>query len=541
MSIEMSSQFDSATAFDANYSQRHERRNRRKIRRILSNVDAGEHVLDIGCNFGYISAALLRTGKSKRVDAVELNRSVVDPILLEDSRFNFHEGSATEYPFSRVCTGTIYCAVHHHIFGLYGKSQAFDTWRKIIDHSDRFVIFETGQLIEGEKYYWQRAMRAYYSSDERHLGDLLHAIGPRLKGVRVIDHLPIHGIKRALLKIELHPRGSSHDIAAAGPEAYGELLDDTSPWVAVKRYRRTIGSRSQALVDIEENPGDGPVKIYEGTTFSILRREDTGQEFFAKNTEDNPFKLLREHNILAQLDNPRIVKPVAVSSEFGLIFPYLDHVPLQTLPAKEIKDKDRLVAEILAFYQYARDAEVDLGLLDYRRYDRKEKRRLIDVVDLNLSNILVKLDQGVVRDWVFVDFESFGHDNRARNEKHLAGIMELLGHRKSDLIVKNPLQFVLKRLPYLSRFARRMNKIPFYAIVDSAPGRGRPEVAVLDSAWKHLLRTLAYSWFGKASIEESIFGDDAALRESRLTLRARKLRKKARRVVAKSPLGNWVH
>jgi hypothetical protein len=224
-----------------------------------------------------------------------------------------------------------------------------------------------------------------------------------------------------------------------------------------------------------------------------------------------------------------------------LIFPYLDYVSLQTLPTNQIKDKDRLVAEILEFYQYARDAEVDLGLLDYGRPEAKKKRRLIDVVDLNLSNILVDVEEGTVRDWVIVDFEFFGNQNRARNEKHLAGIMELLGYRKSNLIVKNPLRHVVKRIPYLSRFARRMNKIPFYAIVDSEPGRGRPELVVLDGAWKHLMRALTYSWIGKASIEESIFGDDAALQESRLTLRVRKLRKKARRVVAKSPLGNWIH
>lgn len=542
MSAKIGAPFDAETGFDATYAERHKQRNRRKTRRILTHIEAGDRFLDIGCNAGYVSGALLRTNMAKRVDAIELNRSIVDQALLEDTRFNFFEGSVTDYPFPCGYTGTIYCAVHHHIFGLYGKFQAFLTWRKIIEHSDRFVIFETGQILEGEKYYWQRAIRSYYPSDERHLGDLLLAIGPRLKDVRVIGYMPIHGVKRVLLKIELHPRGSNYDIAATGTDAYEKLLNDTTPWVAVKRFRRTIGTRSQELIDIEQSPRDDVSNIYEGTTFCVLRDELTGQQFFAKRTEDNPFKLLRELKIIMQLKHSRIVSPVAVNSTFGMIFPYLSYVPLHALSANKIKDRDRFIAQILEFFRYAREVEVDLGLLDYPRNKNEPKRRLIDVVDLNLSNILVNLEEGIVRDWVIVDLEYVGNQTRARNEKHLAGIMEFFEYTKADLIIKNPFRVVLKQIPYLSRYARTMNRIPFSAIVDGEPGRGRPRVLVLESRWTHLFRALTYSWLGKASIEERVFGDDAALRQSRLTGIVKKLRKKvwkkARRFVAKSPLGN---
>lgn len=525
----MSAPFDTETGFDPTYAERHKQRNRRKTRRILTHIDAGDRFLDIGCNSGYVAAAILRTNMASKVDAIELNRSIVDRALLKDHRFNLYEGSVTDYPFPCVYTGTIYCAVHHHIFGLYGKSQAFMTWRKIIEHSNRFVIFETGQILEGEKYYWQRAIRSYYPTDERHLGDLLHAIGPRLKDVRVIGYMPIHGVKRVLLKIELHPRGSRYDIAATGTETYEKLPNDTDAWVAEKQLRRTIGSRSQELIDIEQGPHDRVSNIYEGTTFHLLRHKITDQQFFAKRTEDNPFKLLRELKILMQLNHPRIVSPVAVSSDFGLIFPYLPYVPLHSLSVDRIKDKDSFIGQILQFFQYARERKIDLGLLDYCKNKHETKKNLIDVVDFNAANILVNLDEGIVRDWVIVDLEYVGNQNRARNEKHLAGIMELFGYRKVDLMLKNPLRVVLKQIPYLSRCARTMNRIPLYAIVDSEPGRGRPRLLVLENQWMHLFRALVYSWRGRASIEESIFGANASLRQSRLTGILRKLRKKVRK------------
>jgi hypothetical protein len=76
-----------------------------------------------------------------------------------------------------------------------------------------------------------------------------------------------------------------------------------------------------------------------------------------------------------------------------------------------------------------------------------------------------------------------------------------------------------------------MNRIPLYAIVDSEPGQGRPRLLVLENQWMHLFRALAYSWQGRASIEERIFGADDALRQSRLREILRKVWKKARRVV----------
>jgi hypothetical protein len=68
--------------------------------------------------------------------------------------------------------------------------------------------------------------------------------------VSVIDYLPIHRVNRALLKIELHPLRSSYDIAATG--AYGSLLNDTAPLIAIPRFRRSIGSRFLQMIDVQE-------------------------------------------------------------------------------------------------------------------------------------------------------------------------------------------------------------------------------------------------------------------------------------------------
>jgi hypothetical protein len=222
---------------------------------------------------------------------------------------------------------------------------------------------------------------------------------------------------------------------------------------------------------------------------------------------------------------------VAFSSIYGLIFPYLPYVPLRALSLDAIHNAERLIGEILEFFEYAREREVEMELLGHCQSSGAKKTRLIDVVDLNVSNVLIDLEEGEVLDWSIVDCEYVGNQNRARNEKNLAAIMEMFGYNKEKLIVKNPLRTVLKRTPYWSQLESVMDRIPLYTIVDGARGQGCPRVRVLENQSIHLLKSLIYCWRGGASIEEKIFSKAGVIKKGRFTRVLRKLRKKARRVV----------
>jgi len=530
--------FNAETGFDSTYALRHDHRNRRKVQRILLNVDAGQRFLDIGCNQGYISAALLNNDKAQHVDAIELNRSVVRKDLVQNPHFDLFEGSVTDFKFQYVYTGIIYCAVHHHVFALFGKLQAFATWRQIIDHCDRQLIFETGQISEGSKWYWQEKLRHYYPDDQEYIGALLHAIGPRLKNIKVVDKLPIHGINRMLLKIELHPLKSIYSISRTGSGTYGDLPGDEAGWVHEKSFRRTIGSKFQRLIEVDHEKNDSQEQndtkrtLYEGTTFYILRNRKTDEKCFGKHIEDDPFKVLRELELLKQIDHPRVLQPIAATNSFGLIFPYIPYCPLHSLVGQEIENPDELIAEILAFFQYAREKKVELGLLDFDMTGQHQSHKLIDVVDFHAANFLVGLHNNSrsVHGWAVVDMEYYSNYNRIRNEKHLRKILLTLGLSERDIRTKNPLVKLSRKMPKSFKLKKLIDKYLYSAIVDEEPGAAKPIAKFLESPFEHLLNNIRYSRRQSAQVEVRMFDRKTAPPNNLLTKMSKKFRKIKRRL-----------
>ncbi|MDA7979084.1 MAG: class I SAM-dependent methyltransferase [Pirellulales bacterium] len=75
--------------FDATYAARYPRRNAKKVQQILENLSPPKTLLDLGCNAGYVDAAVLERFPSTQCHGVDLDQSVVAPSLLKDSRFRF--------------------------------------------------------------------------------------------------------------------------------------------------------------------------------------------------------------------------------------------------------------------------------------------------------------------------------------------------------------------------------------------------------------------------------------------------------------------
>lgn len=194
---------------DPSYDKRHFRRNRKKVELISRNIENPvESILDIGCNRGYLIKAMLDRKICSSGAGVEIDRRTLDPCLFENTNFALSESDFADYQFTQDFEIVFYLAVHHHIFAKYGANKAMEKWSSIINHCQKTIFFETGQLAERGNYYWKEALARHYPTDLAYFKDLLRQVGPRLKSVSLAGQLSIHGIRRSLIKIDLQPLDS---------------------------------------------------------------------------------------------------------------------------------------------------------------------------------------------------------------------------------------------------------------------------------------------------------------------------------------------
>jgi len=457
------------SSYDSTYAKRHANRNKNKVQLLLDMTDVCDSVLDIGCNEGYVSSAMLSEGKAHYVHAVELDRSVVSKKLVSDNRFKLFEGPVSEFEFKQKYCGVIYNAVHHHVFALEGKEAAFEVFRKIVRNCDKFIFFETGQLSEGGHRYWYQSIRDYYSDDQSHFGALFHAIGCRLKGIKLVDNLPIQGVYRQLIKIELHPLSSEFDLPEEGPSVYGTYWQSDSSWKILKHYNRTIGSKGQRLIENGENVNTKqPQNIYQGTNFFELISEDGQIKAFSKKRSDESYKDLREFNIVKQVDHHRALQPIGVTAQHGLVFPFRSYLKFDELDITLLDNerKIKFFSEIIEFYAYARSKIIDLGLLALDSYRMRDKLLLIDLIDIHPGNILVEFKDGDVVDWIVIDFECYSNSNRPRNEQHLVNIASQLGLNITKAEETYARYRNIRSAPILWNLFAKNEKSPISVIID---------------------------------------------------------------------------
>jgi SAM-dependent methyltransferase len=407
--------------YDPSYFQRHDRRNRERLAAIMANLPPGERLLDIGCNRGYFSRAALELGLAQQVEGIEPSRERVDPALLADPRFTLHEGDIFELELEGSYHAVFYCAVHHHIFGHRGRAAAFGLWQRIVSLCDRHLFFETAQLLEGSRWYWQRALRRHYPCDEQHVAELLQAVGPRLEAVNVIAQPPIHGTRRWLLRIDLRPRATA--------TLRRQSARDTGRYEVLEELRRSVGSRRQQLLPLTRAlAADLPraaegATLHDGVTFKRCRDLQTGEQLWCKRRPCDPFRDEREYLIGSQLQDERFVRPLALDAELGLIFPYVAGDKLSEVELDAVENREELLAQLLDLYQLAERTPIATGELDIDPRQRDSVRPLIELIDLHASNILVAREGRRLRLLGVIDLEYYRNHNRARNALHLAKLL----------------------------------------------------------------------------------------------------------------------
>lgn len=286
---------------------------------------------------------LLEHRLAQTVDAIECDGDVVPEDLRSDDRFHLHAGDAVTFEFRRRYHVSVYRAVHHHLFARHGYSRAMAFWQSLVDHTDCLIFLESGQLAEGSRWRWQRALRGYYSSDEDCFADLLFTIARRLKSVRVIGHHWTHGVRRWLFRIELLPVEKGSVPVGAGPSVHVE-----------RTYRRTLGSKSQKLIPAS---GGAPVSgVHEGVSFRIGTTPEGRTAFCKKYVAVH--KARQEFAIARQIDDGRFVSPLGHTAENGLILPFIDLPTLASTEPASVRDKERLGEELMNLFEFARRKDI---------------------------------------------------------------------------------------------------------------------------------------------------------------------------------------
>lgn len=401
-------------ASDAGYHGRHARRTLRRAERIAENIETAGTVLDVGCNQGITSRYLLDVGKASAVTGVELYRSTVEPALLSHPNFELVEGNIVELELTKDYDYIIYGAVHHHVLQHNGISVALETLRKLAARCKRSIFFETGQLSEGGRWAWQRELSRYFRSDEEHFFYLLRSIEEFIEGFEVVGMFPIHGIRRAYLRIDISAHAAHVGLSSNRPRWKGEL---DGP------FGRHFGSDGPSLQKIDCDRGS------ESPNYFWLSPAAGPERKFLKQYRHHPQSAQLEWIIGRQVMQGWAVRPESfLESDRTIVLPYLENtasVPDFRFASKERREK--LAADVIRIFDDAHSCNVELP--PDKLMSSKNRARLIDIVDLNANNLLVVTKQGAASIRV-IDFEKHGENNADRNRLHLGRMLLSLRVRR---------------------------------------------------------------------------------------------------------------
>lgn len=265
----------------------------------------GSGIVDIGCNDGRMSLALLSSGHASRATGIDLE-NIVDG---EDPRFSFIAADLRQTGASPVPeTDAILCLnVLHHLLPM---GSAF-VQRFVADllHRAETVLVDLGSLTERGPWPWRQLMARLWSSDEEVAAELFAAARWR----RPLCVYRAQNGRRVLWKLSAH-----------APSGYTLELE--------QRYRRTMGSipelkRLIPVADETTLPPDCTPEVI----FSKLKRRETEERFWGKrylgiravdwrrDAEQSVIDSLRGANTAALL-------PIDTRDDLGLLYPFDEHL-----------------------------------------------------------------------------------------------------------------------------------------------------------------------------------------------------------------------
>jgi hypothetical protein len=140
------------------------------------------------------------------------------------------------------------------------------------------------------------------------------------------------------------------------------------------------------------------MNVHEGTEYTLCKHAETGDRMWCKKCLSDPFLELREQRIAEHVDDRRFIRPVGRHPELGLVFPYVEGEKLSDVDLSACSNREAFLDSLFDIDAYARDAKVTPGELDLDPRERGVARKLIDVIDLNAANILVRREGAAPRE-----------------------------------------------------------------------------------------------------------------------------------------------
>jgi SAM-dependent methyltransferase len=429
-------------AVDWDYNNRHKQRNIYRAE-VIANAsgDGVKDVLDVGCNAGYFSKALMKKYPNVIAHGVELAIDAVDKALLEDERFTLFSEDVTKFYPDKKYDVVVYGAVHHHIVAKNGLSVALEVFSRLIESCGKYFFFETGHLTEGSRWYWQRELNRYFTSDEEHLNFLLRSVEKRVGDVDVVGEYKIHGVKRWLLRIAVNQHPDY------GVCKYEAGRDD---YLLVKTLCRTIGQKRQRLISEKE------IDAYDVVKYSLLTEandSNSGLKFFAKKWPLKTDFICSEALLGMEVQQRAAVRPLYASEKWGLVFHYTEAAEFEKVRELDAAARGGVYEQLNDFFLYITEKHINVpsNLPLYFLQKKPKLLTLIDVIDVNRSNVLLECSKGEFCLRV-VDFEFFSFSNKHRNHVSLAKMYMALGYRKEGVFLYIPAKCKMMAQSFASVF-----------------------------------------------------------------------------------------
>lgn len=190
-------------------------------------------------------------------------------------------------------------------------------------------------------------------------------------------------------------------------------------WEIVENFYRTRGRKNQKIIPVKDsNKYERP--LFKSTKFYKLKDKKSGKLAFAKYIRDNE-KEIREFKILQSVNHRHAINLIEVTDEFGLVFPFYNWPKITQIKFSKILNKNVFKKELTNFFAFSRRKIINIGNLK-----KAVDILLIDLVDFNVSNIIVNVIDNKVIDWKFLDFEDTHKFSKSRNTCNIRRILKMV-------------------------------------------------------------------------------------------------------------------
>lgn len=367
-----------------------------RINALRSALPPNGSVLDIGCNDGTISKALLESGHASSVVGIDLENIITVP----RDDFTFIQGDINTLDLRSLPRTDVVLLLNvlHHVIH-HSRQRAVDLLGHCLNNSS-CVFIDMGSFTEQGEWGWKQRLQQHWTCDGEMWDDLFREAAVRFK--LLVYPTQGHGT-RVLWKLYRHP---PQPRTYSMEQAYRR---NVAAWPGQKKLVPVTGPDDQPIPF-----GNDPKELSKHVMFHRLR-SDLGDVYWAKQylTPDAAQRVHNECLVYAALHQApfRVVHPVLVHPEYGMLFPYDPELFFGCI----VHHHDRQ-----QFFEAHELAQIDALANTVIRQPSGESVKVIDVADFQT----VRTREGLK----FIDFAPSPRQNADESETLMAGAPTPLLH-----------------------------------------------------------------------------------------------------------------